>query len=501
MPRTIKSSYRDFRENAMTRLYGVLLVVLSFASSQCLAATAVMPLGDSATLGAYNANDFGIGGYRAPLWSRLIQEGYSVDFVGSVNGPAPLGVDPNHEGHGGWRIDDLTGSIDGWLATSQPKIILLMAGGNDIIQGYGVNTAISRMDTLLARIFADRPSAVVLLAELWWVPTPNFYNYDINQIQGVNSRLPTLVKKYRQQGRTIELVDQYNIGWVAADFGTDQIHPNANGYAKMAQAWHNQLASHLGSIASVSPDGTIISGSGSVVTIDGVWTFGQAYGSSNWYILLNGNSASGAIAGKLEVSNGGKLYALGTDGNWYVWTGAGWTFGSPSGNGNGNGSVSPDGTVISGGSGSLTTSQGTWTFGSSVGFGEWYVLLNTSSAGGGAGSKLEVSNGGHLYVLGTDGNWYLWTGSGWTLGSPSDITGPVSPDGTATSGGVGTLTTTTGTWTFGSFEGGVNWDLLLNGNSVGIGSELKVSHGGQMYGIGTDSTWYVWNGSWSHGSP
>ena len=209
------------------------------------ARTAVMPLGDSGTLGAYSASDLGIGGYRAPLWSRLTQEGYAVDFVGSVNGPAPAGVDPDHEGHGGWRIDDLADSIDGWLGTSKPDIILLMAGANDIIQGYGVNTAMSRMSTLLGKIFTDRPNAVALLGSLWWVPTPNFYNYDINQIQDMNSRLPGLVAKYAQQGRTIELVDQYNLGWVAADFGADQIHPNANGYAKMAQPWHNPLTTHL----------------------------------------------------------------------------------------------------------------------------------------------------------------------------------------------------------------------------------------------------------------
>jgi lysophospholipase L1-like esterase len=205
----------------------------------------VMPLGDSATLGAYSANDFGVGGYRAPLWSRLTQEGYAVDFVGSVNGPAPGGVDSNHEGHGGWRIDDLAGSIDGWLATYRPDIILLMAGGNDIIQGYGVNTAMSRMDTLLGKIFTDRPNAVVLLGSLWWVPTPNFYNYDINQIKDMNNRLPALVAKYAQQGRAIELVDQYNLGWGVTNFGVDQIHPNASGYAKMAQAWHDPLAHRL----------------------------------------------------------------------------------------------------------------------------------------------------------------------------------------------------------------------------------------------------------------
>jgi hypothetical protein len=98
-------------------------------------------------------------------------------------------------------------------------------------------------------------------------------------------------------------------------------------------------------------------------------------------------------------------------------------------------SISPDGMIISGGTGSLITSAGTWTFGGSVASGEWSILLNGSSAGGGIGSKMEVSNGGKLYALGTDGNWYLWTGSTWTPGSPQGTT--ASPDGTIISGGTG----------------------------------------------------------------
>ncbi len=480
----------------MRSLLSTFLLVFFFVSSAS-AATAVMPLGDSGTLGAYSANDFGIGGYRAPLWSRLTQEGYAVDFVGSVNGPAPQGVDPDHEGHGGWRIDDLDGSIDGWMASSRPDVILLMAGANDIIQGYGVSATVSHMDSLLAEIFVDRPSAVVLLGTLWWVPTPNFYNYDISQIQGVNANLPSLVSKYSNQGRIIQLVDQYNLGWSPSDFNADQIHPNANGYFKMAQAWHDPLANHL-SGAGLSPDGTIINGhtGGSLNASSGVWTFGTPWDANNWYILHNGSSAFGGVGSELEVSNGGQLYALGTDNHWYVWTGSTWIMGSPSG---GPENISPDGTIISNGTGSLTTTAGAWTFGSSIA-GGWNILLNGNSAQGGGGSKMEVNNGGKLYALGTNNNWYVWTGT-WVPSNPNGNDN-ISPDGTAISGGSGSLITSLGTWTFGTFRGSGNWDLLLNGNSAGIGSELEVSQGGQMFGVGTDGTWYRYNGStWVHGSP
>ena len=74
----------------------------------------VMPLGDSITEGTQVP-----GGYRIGLWQRLAAGGYRVDFVGSQsNGPASLG-DHDHEGHPGWRIDQIDANIVGWLSTYQ----------------------------------------------------------------------------------------------------------------------------------------------------------------------------------------------------------------------------------------------------------------------------------------------------------------------------------------------------------------------------------------------
>ena len=75
----------------------------------------VMPLGDSITEGTQVP-----GGYRIGLWQRLAAAGYRVDFVGTqFNGPAALG-DHDHEGHPGWRIDQIDANITGWLGTAQP---------------------------------------------------------------------------------------------------------------------------------------------------------------------------------------------------------------------------------------------------------------------------------------------------------------------------------------------------------------------------------------------
>ncbi|MFC7640537.1 hypothetical protein ACFQX6_05580 [Streptosporangium lutulentum] len=93
----------------------------------------VMPLGDSITDG------FNIpGGYRVNLWQRMVSGGHTVDFVGSgFNGPAGLG-DHDHEGHSGWRIDQIDANIVGWLRNYTPRTVLLHIGTNDMGQNYDV---------------------------------------------------------------------------------------------------------------------------------------------------------------------------------------------------------------------------------------------------------------------------------------------------------------------------------------------------------------------------
>ena len=75
-------------------------------------------------------------------------------------------------------------------------------------------------------------------------------------------------------------------------------------------------------------------------------------------------------------------------------------------------SISSDGSILLE---TLTTSDGTWTFGAPYPYGlagNWYINLNGQSAAGGVGSEMVVANGGMLYALGTDSNWYLWVNGG-----------------------------------------------------------------------------------------
>jgi lysophospholipase L1-like esterase len=185
----------------------------------------VMPVGDSITDGAGAP-----GGYRAPLYRLMTNAGYHVDFVGTQadNGAASL-PDPDHEGHSGWRIDQIDTAIVGALAkVSDPDVILLLIGTNDYGLNYDPTNAIKRLEKLVAKIATNRPFAKIIVDSLLVRGEP--YNTQIQT--SFNPLLPALVERQRALGREVYFDDLR--GSVALSDLPDQLHPGAVGYAKMA---------------------------------------------------------------------------------------------------------------------------------------------------------------------------------------------------------------------------------------------------------------------------
>jgi lysophospholipase L1-like esterase len=217
------------------------------ASGLCLASPAqaesnggvrVMPLGDSITDG-YTVP----GGYRIGLWQRLANDGHPTDFVGSLsNGPAALG-DHDHEGHSGWRIDQLDTDITGWIQQANPRTILLHIGTNDIGQNYDVGNAPARLSALIDRIRADAPQVQLFVAQI--IPTADAANEQ--KTQTFNAALPAIVA---QKGPLTHLVDMHS-AVTTADLA-DGLHPNATGYDKMAARWYSALQSVPGSLTTLT---------------------------------------------------------------------------------------------------------------------------------------------------------------------------------------------------------------------------------------------------------
>lgn len=204
------------------------------AAAESNGGTRVMPLGDSITEGTQVP-----GGYRIGLWQRTATAGYRVDLVGSqFNGPAALG-DHDHEGHPGWRIDQIDANIGGWLRNTTPRTVLLHIGTNDVLQNYNVAGAPGRLSTLLDHIAAAAPTADVFVATL--IPLAN--SGQEAAVRTFNAALPGIVQS---RGQRVHLVDMH-AALTTADL-IDGVHPTAGGYDKMAATWYAALRSVQGSI-------------------------------------------------------------------------------------------------------------------------------------------------------------------------------------------------------------------------------------------------------------
>jgi len=261
------------------------------ASAESNGGTRVMPLGDSITDGV----GMGGGGYRVGLWQRLAQGGYTTDFVGSgFNGPSSL-WDHDHEGHSGWRIDQIDANIVNWVRTYQPRTVLLHIGTNDISQNRDLNNAPNRLAGVIDKITSTSPQTDVFVATL--IPV----SYANSQVQAFNSRIPGIVSSRANAGKKVHLVNMN--GAVPLSDMPDGVHPNAAGYDKMAAVWYSALRSVPGSIGNPAGGGTPTptptptqnpGGSGQVDT-------------SAWYTLVNRNSGKAVDVYNLSTADGARI--------------------------------------------------------------------------------------------------------------------------------------------------------------------------------------------------
>ncbi|MEU8077991.1 ricin-type beta-trefoil lectin domain protein [Catellatospora citrea] len=217
---------------------GLTLLTAAPAHAETNGGVRVMPLGDSITDG-YNVP----GGYRINLWQRMAAGGHTVDLVGSgFNGPAALG-DHDHEGHSGWRIDQLDANIVNWMRAYAPRTVLLHIGTNDIGQNYDVANAPARLSALIDKIRLLGPQTEIFVAQV--IPRSNA----TEEARSVtfNAAIPGIVA---QKGPRTHLVDMHS-ALTLADLA-DGLHPNQAGYDKMAAKWYAALQAVPGSLATVA---------------------------------------------------------------------------------------------------------------------------------------------------------------------------------------------------------------------------------------------------------
>jgi chitodextrinase len=203
----------------------------------------VMPLGDSIT-----QQDAFAPSYRYYLWHKLMDAGLTnVDFVGgqtqawtSAGGladPPNFDFDQNHEGHAGWRADEIASAVAGWASVNTPDIVMLMAGTNDFVEGQDVASTLQDIGHIIDNLRAVNPNVKVLVAQL----IPDFQSSSANNaINQFNAQLPAFIQGKSTAQSQLITVNQ-NTGVTSGDT-QEGLHTNSSGDQKLAQKWFDALA-------------------------------------------------------------------------------------------------------------------------------------------------------------------------------------------------------------------------------------------------------------------
>ena len=257
-----------------------------FVQSAMAVPTRIVPLGDSITHGSVTYPT-----YRYPLWQALIDGGYEFDYVGSLNtnqdGLPDLDpyqgheFDHDHEGHGGWRADQVLTLLDTTLADYTPDVALIHLGTNDLFQSelsqsaeVAASATVADLEEIVVRLRMANPQVSVLIAQIF--PTDRSVNAYFDTF---NAQLAAEIGAWHQESSPVILVDQ-NSGFTPnrnADptHSYDGVHPNHLAEEIMAQRWFDALVSHQ--LVNRANDGTVdLNGDGMIDAGDATILF------SNW---------------------------------------------------------------------------------------------------------------------------------------------------------------------------------------------------------------------------
>jgi lysophospholipase L1-like esterase len=219
----------------MVKFIATFFIIFFFVSS-AFAAINILPLGDSITVNVENKS------YRFYLWKMLKSEGYNVDFIGSKRHQNYDDFDPDHEGHSGWRADQIAENLKEWLNNYTPDIVLLHIGHNDFFQGETVDNVINDIKKIIDILQANNPKVVIFLAQIIYP------NWKQTKFTDLNTKILSLAENKTNFQSIVIPVNQNEYFDPETDT-FDRCHPNDSGDQKIAQQWFNAIIPVLSKIS------------------------------------------------------------------------------------------------------------------------------------------------------------------------------------------------------------------------------------------------------------
>ena len=224
----------------------ILVFVFTFTTLTQAETIRIMPLGDSITYD-WVFTDItnprptnSLSGYRNYLWYQLQDEGYDVDFIGSLSAGSAVTptFDTHNEGYPGLTTIEIANIVYNRLVQNPADVILLHIGTNDFsIDTIGVSMIFEEVQR-----YEDNYHHPITIVVARIINTPSYFPH----ITTFNYNIQNLSDTRISAGDDIVVVDMENGAGLnyATDF-YDNYHPNSAGYLKMATVWFNALKNIL----------------------------------------------------------------------------------------------------------------------------------------------------------------------------------------------------------------------------------------------------------------
>jgi lysophospholipase L1-like esterase len=168
-------------------------------------------------------------------------------FVGSqdsVSGCA-VGEVGAHEGHSGIRAMDVAaqGLVTGWMRRSEPDIVLMHLGTNDIRAGQETADILAAFSTMVRQMRESHPEVRIVVAQI--IPmSPGACEGCAEGVAALNIALPGWAAHHSEADAPILVADHWT-GFDAERDTRDGVHPDTTGQVKIAQSWLPPLTALL----------------------------------------------------------------------------------------------------------------------------------------------------------------------------------------------------------------------------------------------------------------
>ena len=189
--------------------------------------------------------------FRYETWKDLIENNYSIDFIGTQNDPGSypvvenLNFDPDHQGRGGWTSGDILDQLESDLdMAGTPDVVLFSSpGGNDALQNLPYDEAIGNINEIVDILQEVNPNVTLIIEQMapgrTDIMTGELLNY-FNQLQ---DEILIIAKNKATNTSQVIAVDMFS-GFTDAMLA-DDVHYNTKGAMFIAQRYYDVLTQVL----------------------------------------------------------------------------------------------------------------------------------------------------------------------------------------------------------------------------------------------------------------